>query len=246
MIVSPSQQLQHDGDQLRLRTEHAKQREDLATMIAHDLRNPLNAILMRLQVVLEAANADVATMPIGVLTEMQRNGKRMARMINELLDSVRIESGQLKIERRLVDPVHAVLSLFVEIAPTLGAHPLETRLRGIPPQIFVDPDRFQQILVNLLENAAKFSPESEPIEVLIEPGNGGVTVSVRDRGVGIAPEDQPRLFDRFYRSTQAPTQPGFGLGLYICKGFVEAHGGRIWVESRPPEGSIFHVWLPAA
>jgi signal transduction histidine kinase len=113
--------------------------------------------------------------------------------------------------------------------------------------VLADPARFDQIFTNLLENAAKYSAPASAIRVVIEGADHGVTVTVEDRGPGIAAVELPRLFDRFYQAPRARAQKsGLGLGLYIVKGLVDAQGGRIWVESEPGEGSRFHVWLPAA
>ena len=113
-------------------------------------------------------------------------------------------------------------------------------------RVLVDPARFDQVLINLIENAAKYSPQGTPIQVTIEGAQGGAVVTVEDRGAGIAADDLPRLFDRFYQAPRARSHnSGLGLGLYIAKGLVECHGGRIWVDSRPGQGSRFHVWMPA-
>jgi signal transduction histidine kinase len=110
----------------------------------------------------------------------------------------------------------------------------------------VDPLRFDQILTNLLDNAAKFSPDEEPIGVTVLPSDGGIDVAIEDRGIGIPSEDVSRLYDRFYQSRRArERKSGLGLGLYITKGLVEAHGGRIWLATQPAKGSTFHVWFPA-
>ena len=168
-------------------------------------------------------------------------------MTNDLLDASRVESGRLTLDRKALDVPEATRALIDRLQPTFGSHPVTVEVPDRIPLQALDPLRFDQILGNLLENAAKFSPEEFAIEVRIAARDGGVIVSVEDHGIGIAPDEVPRLFDRFYQSKRAREhKTGLGLGLYITKGLVEAHGGRLWLESEPNRGSIFHVWFPAA
>jgi signal transduction histidine kinase len=109
-----------------------------------------------------------------------------------------------------------------------------------------DPDRLERIVVNLLTNALKYSPPGTEVTISVEEGEGGPALAVRDRGPGIAPADLPHLFERFFRGDRGCGGPGLGLGLFISRRLVEAHGGRIGVESRPGEGSTFRVELPPA
>jgi signal transduction histidine kinase len=108
----------------------------------------------------------------------------------------------------------------------------------------VDRLAFEQILTNLVDKAAKFSPEGAPIEVLLRSSEGGALLSVRDRGPGLTAEEKARLFERFRKGPCREKRTGLGLGLFIVKGFVEAHGGHVAVDSEPGRGSTFHVWLP--
>lgn len=120
-------------------------------------------------------------------------------------------------------------------------------VNGEPPAVSADPLRLEQVVTNLLENAAKYSDAGTPIRIIIEPSGRGATLSVEDRGPGISPEELPRLFDRYFQTQRARTKRrGLGLGLFITKGLVEAHGGAITVDSVPGAGSTFRVWLPAA
>ena len=114
------------------------------------------------------------------------------------------------------------------------------------PPMLADPDRLETILLNLLQNAQKFSAPDSPIQVTAHAQDGTVMVSITDQGIGIAPEDLPRIFDRFYRVEHIRKAEGTGLGLYITKRLVEAHGGQIWVESEVGKGSTFSFTLPVA
>lgn len=115
-----------------------------------------------------------------------------------------------------------------------------------PPVILGDPRRLERVLLNLLSNATKFAPAGTRITVSVETDADGVTIGVRDEGPGIPPEAMPRLFEQFYtgRTSLSDHNIGTGLGLPIAQGIVEAHGGRIWVESEPGHGALFRVWLP--
>jgi signal transduction histidine kinase len=116
------------------------------------------------------------------------------------------------------------------------------------PDVILDPNRVTQVVTNLLSNAIKFSPEGGKVRISAEPWEGLVRVAVSDRGEGIAPRDLPKLFKKFSQIDSGPTRKvgGTGLGLVICKGIVEQHGGRIWVDSTPGEGSTFYFTLPVA
>jgi signal transduction histidine kinase len=123
---------------------------------------------------------------------------------------------------------------------------IQIEVRDDLPAVLADINRSERILVNLLSNALKYSPAGTPVLVKAEPENGLVRIAVADQGDGISPEDQPYIFDRFYRSATAKKAEGLGLGLYICKALVENQGGRIWVESEVGKGSKFYFTLPIA
>ncbi len=227
------------------RRELDRLHEELAAVIAHDLRNPINAILMQIDLLIERGDGSEVRVPVSTLESIQRSGRRLAQMVRDLLDVSQIEADRLSLQRRPVALAEEVSTLIESIRPTLGAHPVELRQVGPVPPVDVDPNRFDQVVVNLLENAAKSSDAETPIRLELAPAAGGVLISVADRGSGILPEDLPRLFDRFYQAKRARAKKvGLGLGLYIVKGLVEAHGGRIWVRSVVGEGSTFYVWLP--
>jgi signal transduction histidine kinase len=225
-------------------------REEFSACIAHDLRTPASTILMQTDFLArqaeEAGEAEVRV-SVEALRRLQRCGRRLTQMVSDLVDVSRLGAQRLSIEPRLVELPRAIETLLAEIRPALGDHPFELRVEGAPPLVRVDPGRLDQILTNLLENAAKFSPGGAPVRVLVEPAAGGATISVSDEGTGIAPEELPRLYDRFHQAERTRRgKTGLGLGLSITRGLVEAHGGRISVESVVGRGSTFRVWLPDA
>lgn len=222
-------------------------REEFAAVVAHDLRNPIQAILLQLQLLLRKAPEGPVMVTAPALQRLQRSGQRLARMVDDLLDATRIEASRLSLRRETVSLPDAVTALVERIRPTLGAHPIEITVDGEPPPVTADPTRLDQILTNLVENAAKYSPDTAKISIHVRAAAGGAEVSVQDLGPGIGPEELDRLFDRFYQSKRArEKKTGLGLGLYITKGLVEGHGGRLDVRSELGKGSTFAVWLPRA
>ena len=221
-------------------------RGEFAAVVAHDLRSPIQAIALRMEMLLGRAGNGEVTVPVDALRALQRSARRLGTMVDDLLDATRIEASRLKISPRPVALPEAVSALVEQIRPALGGHEVEIVVEGRPPQVCVDPTRLDQILTNLIENAAKYGTPGAPIVVRISPEDAGATVAVEDQGPGIPASELPRLFDRFYQAKRARAmKSGLGLGLYITKGLVEAHGGRIAVESRVGRGSIFTVWLPS-
>jgi len=222
-------------------------REEFAAVIAHDLRNPANTIQIAVDYVLAGARGTHVRVPADILHRMRRAAARLGDMVTDLLDASRIEARRLNLVKKAVPLANAVSTLLHEIRPTLGDHPTNVQIEGRPLPVLMDPLRLDQILTNLVDNAAKYSSAGAPIQITIAAADDGAVVSVRDSGPGIAAEDLPRLFDRFYQAKRArEKKSGLGLGLYITKGLVEAHGGRIWIDSTQGHGSTFHVWLPTA
>lgn len=164
-------------------------------------------------------------------------------MVGDLLDYSRLDAGRLTLIREQADLPSLVRGIVERLVPSLGDHPVKVETRGVVPPVRADPGRVEQIMTNLLTNAAKYSRPETEISVGIGPADGGVQVSVADKGPGIPPEEIPHLFHRFYRREEVRRQRE-GLGLYITKGLVEAHGGRIWVEGEVGVGSTFYFILP--
>jgi signal transduction histidine kinase len=221
-------------------------RAEFAAIMVHDLRNPLNVLLLSVESLLAAAEGDRVVAPIHVLRRIHQVTRRTAVLVSELLDASRVELGRLSLMPKVVDLPSVISDLVADISPSLRNRTVEIEQRGRPGPVFIDPIRLIQILTNLIENSAKYSLEGAPIRVTLSEAESGTLISISDRGPGIDPEDLPRLFDRFFQSERAREhrQTGLGLGLYITKGLVEAGGGRITVESVAGEGSTFHVWLP--
>jgi signal transduction histidine kinase len=233
---------------LRLAHEHIEWlRDEFTSVVADELHNPAQAIRLQLQLLLRQARSGEARVPVHKLERLQQMSTRMARMISELLEASRVEAGRVVLMPKACSLPEVVNASIVHLGPTLDAHPVDVKIERPPPLVRADRPKLEQILGQLIENAAKFSEQGAPIVVRMGPSAGGARVAVEDRGPGIDAEQLPRLFDRFYQARRARKQKsGLGLGLYITKGLIEAHGGQLEVRSQPGRGSVFSVWLPAA
>jgi len=220
-----------------------QEREEHVHTISHDLRAPLTTILGRAQLIQLASEQPEVVRESA--ESIARSARRMNAMIQELLDSARLHSRQLKLSRAALDLSAFVVELRDRLIGNGEAERVRVEAPDDLPHVSADPDRLERILANLVGNALKYSAPGTQVTVRLARGDGEVVVSVSDRGQGIPPEDLPHLFQRYYRrQADAEQREGLGLGLYIAKGLVEAHGGRIWVKSRVGEGSTFSFSLP--
>jgi PAS domain S-box-containing protein len=218
-------------------------RDNVLAVVAHDLRNPLNTVLMAAELLLEVASGKKPIDPRHVEI-ISRAGERMDRMIQDLLEVQRMEAGHLSIEPRVEDVAAIIgdtLEMLRAMATSNGVELVNESGRGLP-LVLADAARIQQVLSNLVGNALKFTPSGGRITVRAERSGGEVRVAVIDTGSGIEPDQLPHIFGRFWQASSGDRR-GIGLGLAIAKGIVEEHGGRIWVESTPGEGSRFFFTL---
>jgi PAS domain S-box-containing protein len=222
-------------------------KSQLLSTVSHELRTPLASIkgfattLLRQDVQWDEDSRRE------FLSIIDAESDRLSELIGNLLDMSRIEAGTLRIEAEPID-LGALLDETSEAFQRMASsHRFRVDQPPRLPQVLADPRRIRQVLRNLVENAVKYSPGGGEIVVVAQAGPDQVEVSVSDQGIGIAAEDLERIFDRFYQVDSASTRKvgGSGLGLSICKAIVEAHGGRIWVESELGRGSTFYVSLPS-
>jgi signal transduction histidine kinase len=229
-------------------TEVARLREQLLFNVAHELRGPLTVLGNALEILaadfgdLTAAEADT------LLGQARRTTGRLRTLLEELLSVGTIQAGHF-----VVTPHPTELGRIMEdaldlVAPSLEARHQHAEVELGPAPMLVQADRryARQVLSNLLTNASKYGPEGSVIRVTAEPAGGAARVTVADRGPGIAPEHLPRLFEPFYRVRADDQEAGVGLGLAIAKGIVEAHGGRIDIDSAPGAGTRVWFTLPMA
>ncbi|MCS7281908.1 MAG: GAF domain-containing protein [Anaerolineae bacterium] len=230
----------------RIRLERA--REDLVHMIIHDLRNPLSSIMSSLDLIRATVTDPSLNLPLDQLFDVaRRSGERLFLLIDSILDLARLEAGETELRWELISVAELVRETTNQVRPlALGREILlETHLAPDLPPVLGDRELLQRVLVNLLDNALKYTPPGGKVTVTAEwlPSET-LLFAVSDTGPGIPPEHQARIFDRFVRVPGQRTG-GTGIGLAFCKLAVEAHGGKIWVESKMGEGATFKFTLPA-
>jgi signal transduction histidine kinase len=230
---------------------YARQQEFVADA-SHELRTPLSVLYSSLEVVEAEEQEQLSPFSRQVLFEMKDELKRMIKLVNDLLVLARSDSEGLDLLYESFDLVAVVQKLIASIQPLASSR--QIRLQIDAPEslrVSADPERIRQLLFILLDNAIKYTPEGGEVTVSVRESirqkKKGVYLQVRDTGIGIPPEHQPRIFDRFYRgdADRSRQTGGTGLGLSIARSIAEAHQGSIEVSSREGEGSTFTAWIPA-
>ena len=223
-------------------------RDDMIGIVSHDLRNPVNAVKMLTGVMLDTKR-DEALPPemTEYATVIRQAAEQMDALISDLLDVTRVEAGRLKVNASASNTEELLSDALRTLAPVAAEKSISLRLTAPDdiPDVFADGERVTQAISNLVGNAIKFSPSGEEIVVRVAVLEREVLFSISDKGSGMTPEQLSHAFDRFWQSSRTDRQ-GAGLGLAITKGIVDAHGGRIWAESKPDVGSTFYFTLPIA
>jgi PAS domain S-box-containing protein len=236
-----------DNARLFHAAQHAtRARDEMLSVVAHDLRNPLNTIVMGASTLLEILPESPAHFRRNAEI-LRRAADRMNRLIQDLLEIRRVETGSLVVEPRAV-PVSALVQEAMEMLSPLAVAASLDLTSDIPPglpRVLADVDRILQVLSNLVGNAIKFTPPQGSITIGATQEGDEIRFVITDTGAGIAADQLPHVFGRFWQGSRTDRR-GIGLGLAIAKGIVEAHRGRIWVESTPGEGSRFYFTLPFA
>jgi PAS domain S-box-containing protein len=214
--------------------------QDFVAMASHDLSGPVTVLRARAQLLRRRQVYDDAS-----VTTIIEQTQRMERLIDDLRELVRLETGHLDLRRAPAQLDHLAQAAIERMRLQAPGHDLRMVILDSPQEIWVDADRIAQVLDNLLGNAVKYSPEGGVITATITQPADAVQISITDQGLGIAPDAIPHLFERFYRATARDVTGGLGLGLYIARTVVTAHGGQIWVESTLGVGSTFAFTLPA-
>ncbi|HLC42525.1 MAG TPA: DUF4118 domain-containing protein [Methylomirabilota bacterium] len=223
--------------------ETERLRNALLSSVSHDLRTPLASITGSASSLLESGEHLDAVTRRELLQAIHEEADRLNRLVQDLLEMTRLESGAV-IVRREWHPIEELVGAALgRLGKRLGARPVLTRIPADLPLVPLDGVLIEQLLINLIDNALKYTPETSPIEIAAFGDDDGVMVEVADRGPGLPPGDERRVFDKLYRG-QAKAGRGSGLGLAICRGIVEAHGGRIWAENRSEGGVAFRFTLP--
>jgi PAS domain S-box-containing protein len=224
-------------------------RDEFLSIASHELRTPLTALRLALENMRRVSSREaIERLPPQyverVLATAERQGQRLEKLVAGLLDVSRIHMGRLELDIEEVDLGATVSEAMTHIEDEAAQSGSPVEIRGEPVRGFWDRLRISQVVTNLLSNAVKYGG-GKPVDVEFGPReDGGAFLLVRDRGIGIDPADQPQIFERFERAVSSRNYGGLGLGLYIVKRIVEAHGGTIHVESKPGEGAAFAVELP--
>jgi len=221
-------------------------RDEMVGVVSHDLRNPVAAVKMLSRMMLQTPPGERAD-PRESIELIAQAAEQMDALIRDLLDVNRLDGGKLVISPVPVDPSALLKDSLQTLRPLVEEKliSLELQIEPALPKVMADRERIQQTLSNLVGNAIKFSPPGSNIVVGARGDADDVIISVLDRGRGIAAEHLPRVFDRYWQSSRTDRQ-GAGLGLAIAKGIVEAHGGKIWIDSKPGEGTTASFSLPLA
>ena len=223
-------------------------REDLTAMIYHDLRSPLANIVSSLDVLFSMVQEDDKETVQTILKIAENSTDRIQRLVSSLLDVNRLESGQPVADQKVVDPVALITQAVLDVEPVARGRrqTISTNLPVELPPIWVDEDMARRVLINLMENSVKFTPPDGLLEVGADSEEPWVHMWVKDNGPGIPAPEQDRVFDKFTRLRGTNKSSGLGIGLAFCRLAVLGHGGKIWVESEPGKGSVFHFTFPIA
>jgi signal transduction histidine kinase len=244
-------EMQAKNEELELRNREIERanrlKSDFVASISHELRTPLHTIIGFAELMAEELEGPLNEKQKRFIDYIHKDGLHLLELINDVLDLSRIEAGRLDLRLETFDLMTAIDEALATIRPQAIAKSIQMGA-SVPPSVSVHADRlrFKQILYNLLSNAVKFTPEGGTIHVDATTVGNFLEVSVSDTGIGIPTEEQTSIFDQFHQvgSTTRGVREGTGLGLAITKQLVEAHGGRIWVESEPGRGSRFSFTMP--
>jgi signal transduction histidine kinase len=238
-------ELQETKRQLSEASQHKSQ--FLANM-SHELRTPLNAIIGYTELVLDGIYGATPERAQAVLKRIESNGRHLLGLINDVLDFSKMEIGQYKLSVSDYSMKAVVENVFSAVEPLAAKKNLKLRV-DVPPDIPAgrgDERKLTQVLLNLVGNAIKFTDAGQ-VTIKVAPANGSFSVAVHDTGPGIPPANQEKVFEEFHQADNSITKAkgGAGLGLAISRRIVEMHGGRLWVESSPGNGSVFTFTIPS-
>src|ERR1700678_3298775 len=221
-------------------------KDEFISTVSHELRTPLTAIRGALGLLSHGTLVELNDMAANLLRIAHSNSERLLRLINDILDLERMQSGREPLAFRLVQLAQIVRQAIDGMAPVAEAAGVPLIHDTTQVEIAADPDRMLQVLTNLLSNAVKFSPPNSTVSIMLRPGSTGVTLSVIDQGRGIPADKLEAIFGRFQQvdASDSRQKGGSGLGLAICRTIVNQHSGRIWAERNPVRGSTFRVFLP--
>ena len=238
--------LAEEAEQAQWLRESEKLHTALLNSISHDLRTPLASITGAVTSLLSEESVYSRETKEILLQTIKEEAQRLNHFVANLLDMVRLESGVLKLNKEWCDIQDIVGVALRQIKDVLQGHPLRVTMPPGPPLVKADCGLIEHVMINLLENAAKYSPPDSGISISAHYTNEALLISVSDLSPSIPKAERQNVFNKFYRLHYAKDVSGTGLGLSICKGIVEAHGGKIWVDPSPEYGNRFTFSLPAS
>ncbi|HEX7671069.1 MAG TPA: ATP-binding protein [Polyangiaceae bacterium] len=237
-------QLAETAQAAQVEIETERLRSSLLSSVSHDLRTPLGVITGATSTLLQGESFIDAAARRDLLETAHEEAERLDRLVRNLLDMTRLSSGRLYPKKEW-HPLDEIIGVALNrLEDRLRERDVSVHLPVDLPPIPIDAVLVEQVLINLLENALKYTPSGSPIEISARARPNAVEVEVADRGPGVPPGERNRVFEKFFRLRPNGPEGGAGLGLAICRGVVEAHGGRIWVENRPEGGASFHFTVP--
>ncbi|HEX9074461.1 MAG TPA: DUF4118 domain-containing protein, partial [Anaerolineae bacterium] len=231
--------LVEESQKAKVQIETERMRNALLSSISHDLKTPLAAITGAASSLIEDTTGECRDLAQTIAEEADR----LNRLIRNLLDMTRLEAGAVQVRKEWHALEEIVGAALTRLDNRLQGHPVTTHIPADLPLVPLDSVLIEQVLVNLLENALKYTPAGSPFEISASITDSHVMVRVADRGPGIPPGDEERIFDKFYRA-RPNGGGGVGLGLTVCRGIVQAHGGKIWAQNRDGGGAVFQFTLP--
>ncbi len=236
--------LETEADQIRLDIETERLRSSLLSAVSHDLRTPLSVVTGASSTLLEGDQSLTPEVRRELAASILEESERLNRLVANLLDMTRLQAGALEVRKQWQPIEEVVGAALARTSRQLKDRPVTTDVAADLPFAPLDDLLIQQVLVNLLENAARYTPPGTPIEISARHEDGTIVIEVADRGPGLPPNDPNRLFEKFYRVGDSKTRTGTGLGLAICRGIVQLHGGKIVAANRPGGGAVFRFTLP--
>jgi len=234
---------QKAAEETRLRMETEQMRSSLLSAISHDLRTPLASITGAASTLRSQGDKLGMEVRAELLESISEEAERLSRLVSNLLDMTRFESGTVEPRRDFYPLEEIVGAALHRLQRQVAGRTVSVSLPDDLPPVFVDDVLFGQVIMNLVENAVKYTPAGTPLDLDARASGDAVIVEVRDRGPGLAPGDEHRIFEKFYRG-KSISRSGAGLGLAICRAIVQAHQGSIEAFNRPEGGSVFRIRLP--
>lgn len=237
-------QLSDEAQSARVQVEAERLRNALLSSVSHDLRTPLATIAGASSMLAEQSETLGSELRRELAESIYEESDRLNRLVSNLLDITRLESGAVNLKREW-QPLEEVIGVVLRrLEKKRASHPIHLQIPADLPLVPIDGLLIQQVLLNLFDNAMKYSSPGSAIELSALANNGSVLVQVSDRGTGLNQEELVNVFDKFYRAQLHRQQGGVGLGLTVCRGIIESHGGRIWAERRAGGGTVFCFTLP--